>query len=330
MQTGSHSPASPRVARDTSPRRVLLLSASVGAGHNQAARALLEMLRRSAPDVRAECWDVLDYTPRWFRLKYAGGYAMTVSHFPLFYGWGYAWTDHPRGPRRTLLEKRRLRSEARSLQALGKAVDQFAPDVIVHTHFLAPPFLTRRAGSRGAAIRQYIVTTDVIPHRWWYCEEAAGYFTAHQPGRDRLIELGAPAEKIVVSGIPIHPKWTDSLPPREAIRREWSLPPFGPVVLLAGGADFTCGPIVQIARRLVAASQEACVVVLGGRNKKLLGKLSTLSETRAGRIVPQGFTDRLHELAAAADVMLTKAGGLTTAECLAKRLPMVFLPPVPG
>ena len=336
MYMDSNTPDASRVARvedpvgGDSPRRILILTASVGAGHNQAARALQETLRRSAPHVHVECRDVLDYTPRLFRLKYATGYAIMVSRFPRLYGLGFAATDHPRGPRRTLLERRRLWSEARALQALGKAVDEFAPDGILHTHFLAPPYLARRARDRGETLRQFIVTTDVVPHRWWYCEDAACYFTAHPTGRDRLIELGAPEDRVVVSGMPIHPKWTAALPSREAICREWSLPADRPVVVLGGGADFTCGPIMNIARRLTVENPSVCVVVLGGRNKKLLGRLSALPETRAGRIVPQGFTDRVHELLSVADVMVTKAGGLTTAECLAKRLPMVFLPPVPG
>jgi processive 1,2-diacylglycerol beta-glucosyltransferase len=330
MHSGSDFSVSTRVACEDSPRRILIVTASVGAGHNQAARALVETLRRNAPEMRVECRDVLDYVPRRFRLKYAGGYAMTVSRFPRFYGIGYAITDHPRGPGRTLMERRRLWSEARVLGALGRAVDEFRPDTIVHTHFLAPPYLARRSQRRGEALRQFIVTTDVLPHRWWYCEGVQRYFTAHEPGRARLIELGAPEDRIVVSGMPIHPKWTESLPPREEICREWSLPADRPIVLLSGGTDFTCGPIVKIARRLTAGNPSARVVVLGGRNKKLLGKLSRLSETREGRIIPQGFTDRVHELASVAEVMLTKAGGLTTAECLAKRLPMVFLPPVPG
>lgn len=336
MCMDSNTPAASRVARvedsigADSPRRILILTASVGAGHNQAARALQETLRQSAPHVHVECWDVLEYTSRLFRLKYATGYAIMVSRFPRLYGLGFAVTDRPRGPRRTLLERRRLWSEARALQALGKAVDEFAPDRILHTHFLAPPYLARRARDRGETIRQFIVTTDVIPHRWWYCEDAVCYFTAHPMGRDRLIDLGAPEGGIVVSGMPIHPKWTAALPPREDLCREWSLPADRTIVLLGGGADFTCGPIVKIARKLTAENPRVCVVVLGGRNKKLLGRLSTLPETRAGRIVPQGFTDRVHELLSVADVMVTKAGGLTTAECLAKGLPMVFLPPVPG
>lgn len=315
---------------DPSPRRLLLLSASVGAGHNQAARALLEWLRRMAPHVAADCRDVLDFTPRRFRWKYAGGYAVLVSRFPRLYGIGYAVTDRPRGPRRSLMERRRLWSESRALQPLERWVEEFRPDAIVHTHFLAPPFLAKWIRRTAAPVKQYLVTTDVIPHRWWYCEDATLYFAAHDEGCERLVERGAPTDRILVSGIPIHPKWTDPLPPREEICRQWSLPPDRPVVLLSGGADFTCGPIVQIARGLVAACPRVCVVVLAGRNKKLLGQLAVLPETRRGWIVPQGFSDRVHELASVAEVMLTKAGGLTTAECLAKRLPMVFLPPVPG
>ena len=128
MRSDYDSPASPSTVDNDSPSRILILTASVGAGHNQAARALQETLRRSRPQIQVECWDVLDYTSRLFRLKYISGYAMMVSKFPWLYGMGYAITDRPRGPKRTLMEKRRLWSEARSLKALGQAVDAYAPD----------------------------------------------------------------------------------------------------------------------------------------------------------------------------------------------------------
>ena len=156
------------------------------------------------------------------------------------------------------------------------------------------------------------------------------WFTAQEAGAERLREFGLDAGRITVSGMPIHPKWIRPLPVRGELLSQWSLPADKKIVLLSGGTDFTCGPVLRIARRLAGSLADLCLVVLAGRNKRLLAHLSNLREVRDGRVVPMGFTDRLHELCQVACLMVTKAGGLITAECLAKSLPMVFLKPVPG
>jgi processive 1,2-diacylglycerol beta-glucosyltransferase len=228
------------------------------------------------------------------------------------------------------MERRRLWLERHAVRRLVEFVRQTRPGLIVHTHFLAAPALRSALGPAGLDIPQMTVVTDVDPHRWWYCEDVARWFVAHPLGGARLETFGVPASRVEVAGMPIHPKWTDPLPAAEAIRAEWRLPPETPVVLLGGGADFTCGPVIRIARNLATACPNACVVVLGGRNKSLLARLASLREARSGRIVPMGFTDRIHELVEIASLMVVKAGGMTTAECLAKGRAMVFLNPVPG
>ena len=302
----------------------------MGSGHNQAARALLETLGTTAPHLDVKWIDSLDFTSRVFRAKYAGSYVVAVSRFRRLYGLGYALTDRPQGPGRTLGERRRLWSERRALRRLADYVRALQPDLIVHTHFLAPPVLWGLSCRGELKAPQLIVTTDVHAHRWWYSQGVEHWFTGYEAGVERLREFGLDPGLITVSGIPIHPKWTSPLPGREELLAQWSLPADRKIVLLSGGTDFTCGPVLRIARGLAGSLADLCLIVLGGRNKRLLGRLSNLREVRSGRIVPVGFTDRLHELSQIASLMVTKAGGLMTAECLAKSTPMVFLKPVPG
>ena len=86
-------------------------------------------------------------------------------------------------------------------------------------------------------------------------------------------------------------------------------PPEGkPIVLLSGGTEFVCGPIVKIARGIVEGDGQATVVVLAGRNKGLLAELGKLAASQP-RIRPLSFTDRLPELAEVATLMVSKPGG---------------------
>ena len=305
--------------------RVLIVSASVGAGHNSAARAIAESLRSAEPSADVSVLDVLSLAPLGFRAYYAGGFSLAVSRLPWAYGLGYWLTDRPDGPARNLRERRRLWTERLFLKAYADHVLGARPDVIVHTHFLTPPVTV---GLLRLATPQMVVVTDIRMHRFWYCEEVSHWFAPADETAERLRRWGIAPERITVSGIPIHPKWTAPLD-RERILAEWRLPADRPIVLLSGGVEFTCGPVVRIARQILARCERAFVCVLAGRNKRLLARLARLPEAPQ-RLMPVGFTDRLHELVEVAALMVTKAGGLSTAECLAKATPMVLLRPVPG
>jgi processive 1,2-diacylglycerol beta-glucosyltransferase len=308
--------------------RVLIVSASVGAGHNQAAGAIADCLRRDFPQARVEVVDILTFAPWAFRTYYAGGYALAVSRFPRLYGLGFRLNDRPQTARRAPRERLRLWHERRHLRRFARYVVEDPPDLIVHTHFLGAPLLGRLIRSGGLPTPQMLVVTDIRMHRFWYSEGVCRWFAPAEPVAERLRQWGIEPQRITVSGMPVHPKWTAPLD-RRRILADWSLPADRPIVLLSAGAEFTCGPVGRIARGILATCDDVFLAVLAGRNKKLLARLSRLPE--AGRsLAGIAFTDRVHELVAACSLMVTKAGGLSTAECLAKATPMVLLPPVPG
>jgi processive 1,2-diacylglycerol beta-glucosyltransferase len=308
--------------------RVLIVSALVGAGHKQAARAIAAGLAERGAEIDVEHVDALDFVPRWYRFVYADGFALMMTRLGWLYGLGFRLANRPTGPRRKLSERIRLRLERSRLRKFARYLRENPPDLVVHTHFLTPPIVThlRRRGRLDTP--QFVVITDNLVHRWWYCERVEQYFAPAEFSTGPLREWGVEPDRITVSGIPILPKWSQELD-RERIRREWELPPDRPVVLLSGGTEFTCGPVVKIARRIAAERPDAFVLVLAGRNKRLLGKLARLSEA-GERVVGVGFTDRIHELVEVASLFVTKAGGITTAECLSRHTPMVLMKPVPG
>lgn len=309
--------------------KVLLVSAGVGAGHVQAAGALLEALQTRAPDLAVEHLEILSLTPRIFRAYYNGGYVLSVTKFPWLYGLGFALSDGPHRPDRGLGERCRLWAERQWLGRFRRHVLDARPPLIVHTHLLAPALIGRllRAGSLRA--RQMVVVTDIQVHRYWYARDVDHWFVPAEPSAEALARWGIGPDRVTVSGMPVFAKWTDPLD-RDRIHADWRLPRDRPIVVLSGGTEFVCGPVVPIVRDLLAAAPRACLVVLAGRNKRLLGRLSRLPGAADGRLVPVPFTRRAHELLEVCSLMVTKAGGVTTAECLAKGTPMVLLRPVPG
>jgi processive 1,2-diacylglycerol beta-glucosyltransferase len=214
------------------------------------------------------------------------------------------------------------------LRRLSEHILTSAPDLVICTHFLPVPLIGRLIEQGALNAKLFVVITDDCVHRFWYAENVDHWFVPARCSCETLLRWRIDTKRITISGIPIQGKWTKPLD-REKILSEWGLPADRKIVLLSGGTDFTCGPIAKIARSIVAGSPDAHVLVLTGHNKKLLAKVSALPEA-GDRIIPVGFTDRLHELMEVCTLIVTKPGGIITAEALGKGTAMVLLKPVPG
>jgi processive 1,2-diacylglycerol beta-glucosyltransferase len=312
----------------SSAKRVLIATASVGAGHNAAARAIAAGLEALPNPPEVEILDVLDMAPWSFRVYYAKGFAFTVTHVPIAYGIGYHLANHPQGPKLGLMERRRLWHERRAMKKFREHMRNARTDLVVHTHFLAPPILSHMSDRGLFDATQFVAITDHDPHRFWFAGDIKRWFLPSDTGVEKLARWGIDRDAITVSGMPIHPKWT-KVPDRGRILADWRLPADKRVVLLSGGTDFTCGPVVKTARKILQLCPEISLVVLGGRNKKLLGKLAKLAGETGG-LFPVSFTDKVDELVQVSEMMITKPGGITTAECIAAGTPMILQKPVPG
>ena len=271
---------------------------------------------------------MLDLAPKLFRAYYAKGFAIAVTRFPMFYGMGYRMSNHPQGPRLGLMERRRLWHERRAMKKFREHMQNQSPDIVVNTHFLAPPILSYMSRRGLFDATQFVAITDHDPHRFWYASGIKRWFLPSDVGLEKLVRWGIDRDAITVSGMPIHPKWSVE-PDRARVLSDWRLPADKKVVLLSGGTDFTCGPVVKTARKILQLCPEISLVVLGGRNKKLLGRLGQLAGEIDG-LFPVSFTDKIDELVWVSDMMVTKPGGITTAECIAAGTPMILPKPVPG
>ncbi len=307
---------------------ILIASAAVGAGHETVARTLINSLNKRAPNIRVRTCDVLSYTTAWFRAYYAGGFALTMSRFPYFYGLLYHLSNHPQGTRRSLFEQRRIWTERKLLRGFTRRLIKSPPTLIVNTHFLSPPIVEHARNSGWIDTPQMVIVTDFEMHRFWYCGGVERWFVPSDYSANTLWRWGVKRPQITVSGIPVRPQWT--LPAKKTrILKEWGLSENEHLVILTGGAQFTCGPIYKIAQGILKTCPGTNLVALAGSNKILFSRLKRLQKSYP-RLIPITFTDRLPELASAATLMVTKAGGVTLSECIAGGVPMVLLKPVPG
>jgi processive 1,2-diacylglycerol beta-glucosyltransferase len=307
--------------------RVLILSAAVGAGHVRAGQALELAIRQIAPQTFVKHIDVLNLTNAVFRRIYGKMYIDLVNHAPHVLGYVYDWMDRPRRPKyppdqlRLLLEKINL---SRFLDML----ESEKWDVIVNTHFLPAELIASLRRKRKIHTPQITATTDFDTHRMWVNQPCERYTTATEEGAVYLQAYGVPAEHTVVTGIPIDPVF--AVPKsRSACLEAHGLDGSRPIVLqLAGG--FGVGPVAGIFKGILAVEMPIQVIVVSGRNVKAKKQLEAIEIPRRHKAAIFGFTDKIDELMNVADVVVSKPGGLTTSETLARGAVMAILNPIPG
>jgi processive 1,2-diacylglycerol beta-glucosyltransferase len=307
--------------------RILVLSASVGAGHMRAAQAVELALRELAPDAVVRNVDVLELTNAAFRRIYGKAYLDLVNRAPHVLGYVYDMMDKPRRPN----SKRDWLRLAVEKMNLGRFIDliQGEPwDLAVNTHFLPAEIIASLRKKERTKLRQMTVTTDFETHRLWVNQPCDHYFTATEEGARYLNHFGVPAGTTTVTGIPIHPVFARPKD-RDECRTRHGLGTDRPVILqLAGG--FGVGPVVHLYQALLSIERPIEVVVVSGRNAELKKELEALAAPERHRVHVLGFTDQIDELMAAADVVVSKPGGLTTSEILARGAAMVVVNPIPG
>jgi processive 1,2-diacylglycerol beta-glucosyltransferase len=308
-------------------RRILVLSASVGAGHLRAAQAVELAIKELAPDASVQNLDVLELTNAMFRRLYAKSYLDLVNLAPHALGYFYDLMDREPSPQR---KSDRLRSlvERLNLRKFLRFLQQGSWDVIVNTHFLPAEMIAVLRSKAELSTPQLTVTTDFETHRLWVNQPCEHYFTATEEGAVNLAHFGIPARDITVTGIPIHPAFM-KLGAQNEYRVKHGLIGDRPVILqLAGG--FGVGPVEKLFDAVLAVESPLELVVVAGRNAVLQERLKERTPPSRHRVHVLGFTNEMHELMTAADLVMTKPGGLTTSEAMACGAAMVVVNPIPG
>ena len=306
--------------------RVLVLHASVGTGHKRAAEALATAFTRRQPgEVRVE--DVLDHTPRLFRVAYARSYLELTDRAPLVWGYFYTQTNSDPNLAEFTNNVRKL-VESIGTTGLKDLLRAFAPEIILCTHFLPMELLVRYRRNAQFTEPIYCVITDHAAHTFWTYTEIDGYFVGDEQTRDQLIARGVTPSQISVSGIPIDPAIAEPKDSSEVrARRSW--PAQGRVITLFGGGvdDAHVRLIVQ---GLLRSQVEATLVVVAGRNLTLLESLADLQSSQRLRLRIHSQVDYVDDLIVASDLVITKAGGLIVSEVLARGIPLIVIDPIPG
>jgi processive 1,2-diacylglycerol beta-glucosyltransferase len=311
-----------------SKARVLLLSASSGAGHVRAAEAL-EKAFAARGDCAVEHIDTIHYVSKLFQRAYDKTYISMVRRAPELMGVLYERTDQPWHHSR-----RRLAMDRLNTGPMIRLLKRVQPDLCVCTHFLAAEIVAWLIAKRKLRARNAIVVTDYDVHAMWLCRTVDRYYVAIDEAAEYLARIGVPSEKLRVTGIPVDPLFAKPLDRGEA-RRALGLDS-GAVMILISAGGYGVGPVEKLVNGLLALEKPWQVVAIAGKAEKARKRLEEISRhagklsSGAPRLVPIGFTRDMDKYMAAADLLVGKAGGLTTSEALARVLPMALIEPIPG
>ena len=304
-------------------KKFLLVTASIGSGHEKAARAIAQGIEKSFPDARLDMVDFMSWQTSAINALMKAIYLKMLALVPNLYEFMYQFTAGKR--KGGFIQLLMAYVMSRSIKRLLR---RYRPDVIICTH----PFPAEAASHLSEEWRRHFlsaaVITDYSVHQMWICPHMDLYFVGCEFMKKQLIADGIEESTIHVVGIPVDEKFhqgKDTARCRETL----GLSQNRPVILMMGGG-LGLGRMGQALEQMEIIEEPLELVVIAGRNKELKQQAQELAASSHHSIHVYGYTDRIGELMGAADVLLTKPGALTLTEAMAMRLPMLLHEPIPG
>ena len=301
-------------------KKVLILTASTGEGHNAAARSLEQKFREAGYETKT--MDLFKETSHTMNLVVEDGYKVLANRLPSLYGFIY------RAFNRKSINRRFLRYSMFMIRRkLHEDVKTLNPSIIVGTHPFAVGIISDLKARGKVKAKFFSVVTDFKAHYAYLSPEVDAYITGSEYTKASLVEMGVPPEKIHPYGIPVTEEFQTYQP-----RSPEFLKLIQEFKVLVMGGSMGSKDIARVVQSLTESEANYQLLVICGRNEALKTMLeSSYSEAiDAGRLVVYGFTREVSKLMDLCDVIVTKPGGLTTTEALSKRLPMIVPFAIPG
>jgi UDP-N-acetylglucosamine:LPS N-acetylglucosamine transferase/peptidoglycan/xylan/chitin deacetylase (PgdA/CDA1 family) len=303
------------------PRRVLLVSADMGDGHNAAARVLAEVIEGRWPGCVTKRVDTIELRGRWAGRLCRSAFRFQISRVPWTYQFFY--DSLRRHPWFTRVSKRLVGWWFGP--PLARQVHRFAPDLVISTYPLGSTALHWLRRTRGLAVTTATFITDFAIHPFWIYPGVDLHLALHEASVKAVRGAGV-GGAVVATAPPVAPQFGSV--DRQMARRELDIAEDRFVVLLTGGA-WGVGSMGAAARALASRNGQSMTIVVCGHNEGLRGRLGAM-EGGEGRLRALGYVDNMPELMAAADLVVTNGGGVTNLEALASRRPLVIFDPIAG
>ncbi|MGL4912129.1 MAG: MGDG synthase family glycosyltransferase [Romboutsia sp.] len=330
-------------------KKVLIMSASTGGGHNRAARAIKEELEQKIIDgipVQCEIIDSLKLVNNTMDKIISRGYEKSAIYTPKAYGRVYRFSET------SLASKNEFKGNLLTsfmAQKFKKLLKDSQPDLIIGTHPFPMIALSTLKKSKDTYLNStnlsetfsrhsydikvppmISVLTDYTTHSTWIQNEISYYIAGHEYVKELLVVEGVESSKVKTFGIPVEKSFLSNRD-RETVLNELGLSPDKLTVLLMGGS-FGAGNIKETLAELLSIDRDFQILVITGRNQSLREKIdkNLALHPHDKSVCVLGYTNKMNDILASIDVLITKPGGLTTTEALLKDVPMIVPYYIPG
>ena len=306
--------------------KIVISHVSAGAGHQRAAEAVGAAFHQLGYGNDLSVIDAVAKVDACYRHSFTKGYHDLIRYVPAVWGFLYAFTD--------VLFMRGIASwlHRMSNQWHGKPFETFLlekrPDLFIATHFFPAEVAARLKRQGKLSMKVIVAITDYLPHTLWLAPGVDLYAVASDRTKEELMRRGIPENRIRVLGIPIDPKFHREIS-RPAAAKKLGVDPSTFTLLIASGGLGT-GPIFSLVRILSGMQEPISLLIVTGRNTALYEQLENFRHKISHPMKVYGFIDNMEELMAASDIIISKPGGLTCAEAMAKGLPLIAVSPIPG
>jgi len=304
-------------------RRILLMYITRVSGHRQATLAIQHALKELDPTVETPTINGFGYTYPVLEKVVHKTYMGVIKTTPKV--WDYMY-DNPKIVKKSQALKNFLHKT--SHEKIGRLIKRYQPDVVVCTQAFPTGMVADYKCAHNLDTTLIGVLTDYSPHSFWVNEGVNYYVVPSSDAKERLIQLGVTDEAIKVLGIPLRSKFAQKLD-RKIIAENLGLKLSIPTIAIMGGGG-GLGPMKKIIKSLIKVDMDFQIIALTGTNKKILNGLRRITKKSTKKIKIYEFANNVDEIMELATLIVTKPGGMTTAECLSKGLPMVIVNPIPG
>ena len=310
--------------------RVLILSVTAGYGHHATAKAVGDMLASRGAEVHT--LDVYAYISNLIKTTIDKGYLFSSKHMQTLYRLVYQLAENNGASYFSSSPSIINIINARGASKFAKVLAGYSPEVIVCTHIFAAQLVDElKKRKKLDDIKTIGIVTDYTLHPYWEDVPRVQYIvTASELLTYRCVKRGIPEERILPFGIPVHPKFNRQLARRDAAAQLGIDPSMRTLLLMGGSMGYA--DHVKTLEILTQIGLPLQLLVVCGNNAKMKIRVEQCAAKYEGNCIikPYGFVNNVEVMMSASDCIVSKPGGLTVSEALAKNLPMLLVDPIPG
>lgn len=301
--------------------KVLILSVKTGYGHHSTAQAIINYF--SEKNIECSMLDTFEYINHVLADSIDNGYLFSTKYIPEIYGKAYDKLDG----RVEKWDKMSIVSILSKLVShkLKEFIKEYDPDIIIGTHSYACMMMTYLKEKKIVSCPLIGVLTDFTVHPFWESTELDYYITASPLLNNQMKKKGIDTNKILPFGIPIKKQFAKKSD-KQTARKILGIKDKTTVLIMMGSMGF--GNIVKEICEIDKLDIDFQILCVCGRNGKMYKEISGMKWKK--NVIPYGFVDNVDVMMDASDCIITKPGGLTTSELLAKKLPAIIMNPIRG